>query len=66
MGLKRLYEREIEYIRAGINHTNKLDFLIINISVYKESIAINTFRSRFVATGLVPYDPERVLSKLNT
>jgi hypothetical protein len=26
----------------------------------------NTVRSGFAATGLVPYDPERVLSKLNT
>jgi hypothetical protein len=29
-------------------------------------MAISTVRNGFAATGLVPFDPERVLSKLNT
>ena len=31
-----------------------------------EALTSDTIRSGFAATGLVPYDPERVLSKLNT
>ncbi len=50
----------------GVNHIDKPDFLIAYVSAREESMAINTVRSGFVATGLVPYDPDRVLSKLNT
>jgi hypothetical protein len=53
-------------MRAGTNHIDKPDFLTAYVSVREESMAINTVRSGFAATGLVPYDPERVLSKLNT
>ena len=65
--LKRAYGRQIEeYVRAGINHIDKLDFLIAFVSARKESIAIDTVSSGFTATGLVPYDPKQVLPKLNT
>ena len=65
--LKRSYGRQIEgLIRAGVNYIDKLDFLIAYVLVREESMAINIVRSGFVAIGLVPYNPNRVLSKLNT
>jgi hypothetical protein len=57
--LKRLYGQQIqEYMRNRVNHIDKYDFL----PVYR----IVNIQSSFVATGLVSYDPERVLSKLYT
>ena len=65
--LKHLYRQEIEQlIRAGCNHIDKPDFLSAYLIARKETMAINVIRNRFVGTGLVPYDPEQVLSKLNT
>jgi hypothetical protein len=65
--LKGLYGREVEdLMRARINYINKPDFLIAYLSARKESMAINTICNRFAATGLVLYNPERVLLKLNT
>lgn len=65
--LKRAYGREVEaYMRAGIHHIDKPDFLLAYITARKESISFSTARNGFAATGLVPYDPERVLSKLNS
>ena len=62
-----MYRQRIkEYIRAGINYINKPDFLLAYIIARKELITTNIIRSGFIAIGLVPYDPERVLSKLNT
>jgi hypothetical protein len=52
-------------MRYGINHVDKLDFLeaypLARIEVFKSE----TIKNSFVAAGLVPYDPDRVLSKLN-
>jgi hypothetical protein len=31
-----------------------------------EALSSNTIRSSFAVTGIHPYDPERVLSNLNT
>ena len=65
--LKRSYGREIEQLmRASYNYIDKSDFLIAYLIARRETMAIDTVRNRFVGTGLVPYDPERVLSKLNT
>jgi hypothetical protein len=65
--LKRSYGRQIEdLIRVGVNHIDKSDFLSAYSTARTEALTSNTVRSGFAATGLVPYDPERVLSKLNT
>ena len=65
--LKRSYGRQIEELmRVGYNHINKLDFLSAYTLARTESITADIIYSGFVATGLVPYDPEQVLSKLNT
>ena len=53
-------------MRARVNYINKPDFLMAYYSAREESIAIDIVRNGFTAIGLVPYDLERVLSKLNT
>lgn len=65
--LKRSYGKQIEnYMRAGLNHIDKPDFLAAYIIARRESITTDTIRNGFAGTGIAPYDPERVLSKLNT
>jgi hypothetical protein len=65
--LKQSYGRQIEeYIQAGISYINKPDFLMAYVLAREKNIAINTIRSGFTATGLVLYNPEQMLSKLNT
>jgi len=53
-------------MQVGLNYINKLDFLTAYIPTCREAMAVDTVRSGFAATGLVPYDPDQVLSKLNT
>ncbi|KAL2695218.1 hypothetical protein AAEP93_003971 [Penicillium crustosum] len=62
--LKRSYGRMIEtMMRNGINHIDKLDFLeaypLARIEAFKSEIVKNSF----LATGLVPFGPDRVISK---
>jgi hypothetical protein len=65
--LKRSYGRQIEdLMRVGVNHIDKSDFLPAYLTARTEALTSNTVRSGFAAAGLVPYDPERVLSKLNS
>ena len=65
--LKRLYGRQIEgYMRNGLNHIDKADFLEAYYTAHIQSISLANIQSSFAATGLVPYDPERVLLKLNS
>ena len=53
-------------MRAGINHINKPDFLMAYTIARTRTMAVETIRNGYAATSLVLYDPERVLSKLNT
>ena len=65
--LKRQYGQQIqEYMRNGVNHIDKYDFLQAYLTARTESVSIANIQSGFAGTGLVPYDPERVLSKLHT
>jgi hypothetical protein len=64
--LKRAYSRLVKFkMRNGINHIDKLDFLeaypLARIEAFKPETIKNSFRS----TGLIPFAPERVISKLN-
>lgn len=64
--LKRSYGRQIEgYIRNGVNHIDKPDFLRAFKTARTEAMTLANIQSSFAATGLVPYDPDRVLSKLH-
>jgi hypothetical protein len=64
--LKRAYGRLIESkMRARINHVDKLDFLEAYPIARIEAFKSETIRNSFAAAGLVPYDPDRVISKLD-
>jgi hypothetical protein len=53
-------------MRNGVNHIDKYDFLPAYHIARIQAASIANIQSSFAATGLVPHDPERVLSKLHT
>ena len=53
-----------DYIRLGIHHVNKLDFITAYPTARAEALTASNIHSGFAATGLVPFDPSQVLSKL--
>jgi hypothetical protein len=64
--LKASYGKEVEgQMRLGINHINKEEFLSVYYRAHIAAITVKNIQSGFRATGLVPYDPEQVLSVLN-
>ena len=64
--LKRAYGRELEdLIKAYITHITKLEFFIAFKSAYLKAITLDNIKGGFRGSGLVPYDPQAVLSKLN-
>jgi DDE superfamily endonuclease len=65
--LKRLHRRQIEgLIRNGVNYIDKQDFLKAYYTTYIETMNQLNIHSSFAAIEVVPYDPKRVLAKLNT
>ena len=61
--LKRAYGKEIEALmRAHITHVAKEDFLPAFYKAYDATITKSNIQAGFRATGLVPYDPEYVIS----
>ena len=64
--LKRSYGQLVETkMRLGINHIDKLDFLEAYPHARIEAFKAETIKNSFTAAGLVPFGPDRVLSKLN-
>ncbi|KAJ5273619.1 hypothetical protein N7478_008744 [Penicillium angulare] len=64
--LKRSYGRLIEnQMRIGINHIDKFDFLEVYPSARDEVFKLETIKNSFAAAGLVPFNPDRVISKLD-
>ena len=64
--LKRSYARLVESkIRVGINYIDKLDFLEAYPSARIEAFKSETIKNSFAAAGLVPFNPDRVISKLD-
>jgi hypothetical protein len=64
--LKRAYSRQIEtFIKAHINHITKVEFFLAFIAAYKESIIAQNAQAGFRGAGLVPFNPQAVLSKLD-
>ncbi|ESZ97150.1 hypothetical protein SBOR_2463 [Sclerotinia borealis F-4128] len=64
--LKRTYGQQIErYIKAYINHITKVEFLIAFKAAYLQSITIQNGLSGFHGAGLIPFDPQAVISKLD-
>ena len=64
--LKRAYGRQIKtFIKAYINHITKVEFFLAFIAAYKESITAQNAQAGFRGAGLVPFNPQVVLLKLD-
>ena len=64
--LKTAYGRQVEgLMRLGVNHISKEEFLLAYLAVHNSSFSINNVQAGFAATGLVPDEPDRVLSQLD-
>lgn len=64
--LKQAYGRQIETLmRAHINHVSKLEFLCAFRDAWFATFTEKNIRGAFAGAGLVPFDPQRVLSKLD-
>jgi hypothetical protein len=64
--LKRAYSREVESLmRDHINHITKLEFLPAFKAAFDQSFTSVNICSAFRGAGLVPLQPETVLSKLD-
>lgn len=64
--LKRAYGRQIEkIIRRHQCHVTKEDFLPAFQAAFQESFTISNVQGGFRGAGLVPFDPERVISALD-
>jgi hypothetical protein len=64
--LKRMYGREIEgFIKAYIYYITKVEFLTAFKAVYPRSITVQNAQARFRGAGLIPFDPQAVILKLD-
>lgn len=64
--LKRSYGRMVKRkMRNGINHIDKLDFLEAYPDARTKAFKSETIRNSFGVASLVPFAPERVISKLD-
>jgi hypothetical protein len=64
--LKRMYGRQIElFIKAHINHITKVEFFLAFHTAYNQSITTQNAKAGFHGAGLVPFDPQAVISKLD-
>ena len=64
--LKKAYGRIIEdLMRRHITHVSKKDFLFAFYEAYTASITSANIRAGFKASGLVPFDSERIISQLD-
>jgi hypothetical protein len=64
--LKRSYGRLVERLMSlGVNHIDKQEFIPLYQQARIEALHENNVRSGFAATGLVPFNPDRVLSLLH-
>jgi hypothetical protein len=64
--LKRAYSREIElYIKAYINHITKTKFLIAFKNAFFKLITKQNAQAGFRGAGIIPFNLEAVLSKLD-
>ncbi|EED15788.1 pogo transposable element, putative [Talaromyces stipitatus ATCC 10500] len=64
--LKRHYGQLVEQrMRLGFNHIDKMDFLTAFPQARTVAYKAQTIRNSFTATGLVPFNPDRVIQQLN-
>jgi hypothetical protein len=64
--LKRAYGRLVKLkMRVGTNYINKLNFLEVYPLARIKAFKSETIKNSFGVAGLVPFLPERVISKLD-
>jgi hypothetical protein len=64
--LKRMYGRQIEdLMKANINHITKAEFFMAFKAAYLQSITVQNAQAGFRGAGLIPFDPQAVISKLD-
>jgi hypothetical protein len=64
--LKRIYGRELKvFIKASITHITKVEFFIAFKAAHDHTMTTENVLAGFRGTGLVPYNLEAVLSKLD-
>lgn len=64
--LKKAYSRQIEgLVRARITHISKEDFLPAFQRAFQLAMTESNIQAGFRGAGIVPYDPETVISKLD-
>jgi len=64
--LKRIYGRQIDkFIRAYITYITKVEFFKAFHIAYTQSISIPNAQAGFRGAGLIPFDPQIVISKLD-
>jgi hypothetical protein len=64
--LKRMYGRQIEgFMKAHINHITKVEFFMAFKQAYQQSITVANGQAGFRGAGLIPFDPQAVISKLD-
>ena len=65
LALKQAYGRSVkQLISRGVNHINKHKFLPLYRQARQIALHQNNIQAGFVATGLIPYSPDRVLLQL--
>ena len=64
--LKKAYGREIEgLVKGHITHITKTDFLPAFFAAFQSAMTEKNVKGAFRGGGLVPFDPESVLSRLD-
>jgi DDE superfamily endonuclease len=64
--LKRAYGGLVERnMLCGIDHIDKLDFLAAYLEARIKAFKDASIQNSFKATGLIPFDPTSVLTKVN-
>ena len=64
--LKRAYGYEIEgFMKSLVNHITKAEFLIAFQAAFSKVFTLENVKAAFQGAGLVPFNPERVISKLD-
>ena len=64
--LKKAYSEQIEnLVRCGVNHITKEEFLPAFKAAFKSAISYSNIQGGFRGAGLVPFNPDAVLQKLD-
>ncbi|KAL2889054.1 Jerky protein-like protein-like [Ceratocystis lukuohia] len=64
--LKQAYSREIEHLtRCSVTHVSKTDFFSAFHAAHEAAITESNIKGGFRGAGIIPLDPETVISKLD-